>query len=54
MLDRKTEEEDEILDIDFLNVQEKPDKCHFEEQENSSDGKLSFAKKKLGFFFGNK
>ncbi|XP_052717282.1 protein IMPACT-B-like isoform X4 [Crassostrea angulata] len=37
MLDRKTEEEDEILDIDFLNVQEKPDKCHFEEQENSSD-----------------
>lgn len=37
MLDRKTEEEDEILDIDFLNIQEKPDKCHFEEQENSSD-----------------
>lgn len=37
MLDRKTEEEDEILDIDFLNVQEKPDKCQFEEQENSSD-----------------
>lgn len=37
MLDGKTEEEDEILDIDFLNVQEKPDKCQFEEQENSSD-----------------
>eukprot|EP00105_Crassostrea_gigas_P039562 XP_019923710.1 PREDICTED: protein IMPACT-like isoform X3 [Crassostrea gigas] len=37
MLDGKTEEEDEILDIDFLNVQEKPDKCYFEEQENSSD-----------------
>lgn len=51
MLDRKTEEEDEILDIDFLNVQEKPDKCHFEEQENSSDGKLSFAKKKIRIFF---
>lgn len=51
MLDGKTEEEDEILDIDFLNVQEKPDKCHFEEQENSSDGKLSFAQKKIRIFF---
>lgn len=51
MLDGKTEEEDEILDIDFLNVQEKHDKCQFEEQENSSDGKLSFAKKKIRIFF---
>lgn len=51
MLDRKTEEEDEILDIDFLNIQEKPYKCHFEEQENSSDGKLSFAKKKIRILF---
>lgn len=51
MLDRKIEEEDEILDIDFLNIQEKFDKCYFEEQENSSDGKFSFVKKKIRIFF---